>query len=81
MKSEIERAGNETSIGKIIIVKIAFLVMSIGGITIIWNLPRPLSDVSILLGIGWIILTSKFLAWFFIRIGWTTKERENGVPK
>lgn len=76
MNGESDSGGGMTTIGKIIIVKITFLVISLGGITVIWNLPRPFSDISILLGIAWIFFTSRIVRWFFIRMGWTTKERE-----
>lgn len=76
MNGESDSGGRTTTLGKTIIVKTTFLVMSLGGITVIWNLPRPFSDISILLGIAWIFFTSRILRWFFIRMGWTTKERE-----
>jgi hypothetical protein len=81
MNGESDSGGRTTTLGKIIVVKITFLVISLGGITVIWNLPRPISDISILLGIAWIFFTSRILKWFFIRIGWTTKEREGSIFK
>ena len=62
--------------GRRFLVNCVFLLVSLGGITVIWNLPSPLSDFSILLGIAWVYLTSRSMRWLVIRIGWSTKERE-----
>lgn len=44
----------------------------------IWNLPRPYSEISILLSLGWLVATSKLVKWLIVRLGWSTKEREGG---
>lgn len=63
---------------KAMLAKCAFVLMCLVGIAVVWNLPPPLSDISILIGLAWIVLTSKLLKWLVVRIGWSTREREGG---
>lgn len=64
--------------GKLLLVRAVFVLVTLGGIAVIWNLPRPFSEVSILIGLAWIVLTSKVLKWLVVRLGWSTREREGG---
>ncbi len=65
-------------IGKLLLVRALFVLLTVVGIAVVWNLPRPFSDISIIIGLAWIILASKFLQWLVVRLGWSTKEREGG---
>jgi hypothetical protein len=65
-------------VAKAVLIKVVFLVMCMGGITVIWNLSSPIPDLSILFGLAWVVITSKVLRWFVIHIGWSTAEREGG---
>lgn len=65
-------------IGKLLLVRALFVLLTVVGIAVVWNLPRPFSDISIIIGLAWIILASKFLKWLVVRLGWSTKEREGG---
>ena len=67
-----------SEIARVLLVRVAFLLICLVGITVSWNLPSPISDISILIGLAWIVLTSKMLKWFVVRMGWSTKEREGG---
>ena len=67
-----------SEVGRAILARLAFVPTSIGGVTVIWNLPRPYSELSILLSLGWTVVTSEQLKWLIVRLGWSTKEREGG---
>jgi len=68
-----------SEIGRAVLVKLTFVLICLGGVAVVWNLPPPLSDVSILIAMAWVVLTSKILKWFVVRIGWSTKDREGGA--
>lgn len=67
-----------SEIGRALVAKCAFVLMCVVGIAVVWNLPPPLSDISILIGLAWIVLTCKVLKWLVVRMGWSTREREGG---
>lgn len=73
-----KRMREVSEIGRAVVAKCAFVLMCVVGIAVVWNLPSPFSDISILIGLAWIVLTSKLLKWLVVRIGWSTKEREGG---
>lgn len=74
-----QRGGCMSEIGRAVLVKLTFVLICLGGVAVVWNLPPPLSDVSILIAMAWVVLTSKILKWFVVRIGWSTKDREGGA--
>jgi hypothetical protein len=61
---------------KIIVGHCTFFVVYIGGLVTFWSLPGLISEASPVFAIVWLFATSKGLKWFFVRIGWTTNERE-----
>lgn len=67
-----------TRLAQVVIVKVAFIVICFGGIATFWALPRPIRDFSLVFTLAWVVITSKLLTWFFVKVGWTTEEIERG---
>lgn len=67
---------------KRIIAGTTFATVYVVGVTLFWNLPKPVSDASPLFAFLWFFMTTKITKWSFVKIGWTTHEAEaSNSPK